>query len=304
MAYTEVICPHCGTTTRTNRAPRLGAVVQCSHCNNSLKLLHTRSDSSTEVGLIYRPDGRPHGWDEIRRKVLARDHNQCLRCGSTQQLTVHHKNPSATSNDHSLANLETLCAKCHSKEPGRGHSLLTNFEDRPRQVAIGVRAWAWKARVAKQEVPCQMCGKRIAIGTEVYHEKRSQNPKTLCEECMVFTPAKKISRIQIERARRASLTRAHTSARRRDQQKQGTKSDCFVATACFNDASHPTVIILRKYRDARLTKSAIGRAFISRYYLYGPSLAKLVIRRPILKLATRFILGRLAHFLQKVRQVR
>lgn len=51
---------------------------------------------------------------------------------------------------------------------------------------------------------------------------------------------------------------------------------CFVATACFGDFDHPTVIILRDFRDGVLVESAFGRRFVVWYYKNGPSLAKVI----------------------------
>ena len=62
---------------------------------------------------------------------------------------------------------------------------------------------------------------------------------------------------------------------------------CFVATACFGDYDHPTIVELRRFRDLVLMRSAAGRRFVSVYYRYGPVLAGWVNRLPILKPAIR-----------------
>ena len=51
---------------------------------------------------------------------------------------------------------------------------------------------------------------------------------------------------------------------------------CFVATAAAGDPFHPSVIILRRYRDERLRRTAFGRLFIRCYELIGPHLAQLL----------------------------
>ena len=68
-------------------------------------------------------------------------------------------------------------------------------------------------------------------------------------------------------------------------------SACFVATAVFGDSFHPTVIELRSYRDKVLTKSRLGRTFISVYYCVGPYLADIVKSMPALRWATRHMLN-------------
>ena len=47
-----------------------------------------------------------------RATVLKRDNYQCVQCGSSRRLHVHHKNDP---DNHALDNVETLCASCHKK---------------------------------------------------------------------------------------------------------------------------------------------------------------------------------------------
>jgi len=68
------------------------------------------------------------------------------------------------------------------------------------------------------------------------------------------------------------------------------KGSCFVATACFGDADHPTVVALRGFRDVVLTRFAPGRRFITWYYSHGPRLARLLERFPALKRPARLML--------------
>ena len=51
------------------------------------------------------------------------------------------------------------------------------------------------------------------------------------------------------------------------------EKSCFVATACFGDEQHPTVLGLRRFRDQVLQKKSLGRSFIAWYYRNGPGLA-------------------------------
>lgn len=48
---------------------------------------------------------------------------------------------------------------------------------------------------------------------------------------------------------------------------------CFVVTAAMGDASHPDVVVLRRFRDDWLLKRPVGRLAISWYYRLGPTLA-------------------------------
>lgn len=58
---------------------------------------------------------RGKGWRSIRTIVIRRDGSKCQICGSKKQLQVHHITPYRYTQDNSLKNLITLCAKCHRK---------------------------------------------------------------------------------------------------------------------------------------------------------------------------------------------
>lgn len=64
---------------------------------------------------------------------------------------------------------------------------------------------------------------------------------------------------------------------------------CFVATAAFGDYDHPTVRILRTFRDQFLRAFGLGRAFISLYYEVGPTLAT-YIQNDVVRQAVRVML--------------
>ena len=55
-----------------------------------------------------------------------------------------------------------------------------------------------------------------------------------------------------------------------DRAQNGRGSSCYVATATYQDAFHPNVILLRDFRDNYLQKSSFGRAFVKFYYTFGP----------------------------------
>lgn len=54
------------------------------------------------------------------------------------------------------------------------------------------------------------------------------------------------------------------------------KTGCFVATATMGNYDHPTVLLLRTFRDQCLAGSCTGRRFIDAYYDYGPRLADVI----------------------------
>ena len=57
------------------------------------------------------------------------------------------------------------------------------------------------------------------------------------------------------------------------------KKGCFIATAVYGSPDHPSVLILRRFRDERLETNAPGRAFCSLYYRLSPRLAVSVFFR-------------------------
>ncbi len=69
--------------------------------------------------------------------------------------------------------------------------------------------------------------------------------------------------------------------------KPANKSGCFIATAVYGDVFAPEVICLRQYRDAVLSVTKIGRAFIEIYYILSPSFAKILGHSRLLKAVTR-----------------
>lgn len=93
---------------------------------------------------------------------------------------------------------------------------------------------------------------------------------------------------------------AETDGRDRDDERDGSGGDCFVATAAHGGRAHPDVTALRRFRDEVLVRHAAGRAFVRCYWLVGPRLARLVrhdgpsgglargLIRPVARLAGRW----------------
>lgn len=80
------------------------------------------------------------------------------------------------------------------------------------------------------------------------------------------------------------------------------KSNCFVATACFDNEDHPTVAALRNFRDESLACSTSGKAFIAWYYRNGPTLAKFVKAVPIVRIPLRLILTGFVRIIRSARK--
>lgn len=59
-----------------------------------------------------------------------------------------------------------------------------------------------------------------------------------------------------------------------------TESKCFIATAAYQDGRAAPVMMLRRFRDRILSKTALGRKFIEKYYRYSPALAEWAWDKP------------------------
>lgn len=73
--------------------------------------------SSAEVSIFdkqQKSDRQKRGYvsSKIRKTVLQRDHNQCLLCGSQDNLTVAHITPISRGGNSEIENLQTLCSPC------------------------------------------------------------------------------------------------------------------------------------------------------------------------------------------------
>lgn len=77
------------------------------------------------------------------------------------------------------------------------------------------------------------------------------------------------------------------------------KGRCFIATAAFEDTSHPTVVTLTQFRDEILLNSLAGKRFVDFYYKLSPPVASLVERVPVLKYTAQKALIKLASELSK-----
>lgn len=52
-------------------------------------------------------------YQALRNQVLKRDGWRCQRCGTSNDLHVHHVKSRSSFGDDTLENLIALCAKCH-----------------------------------------------------------------------------------------------------------------------------------------------------------------------------------------------
>jgi nitrate/TMAO reductase-like tetraheme cytochrome c subunit len=65
-------------------------------------------------GLSYLEFLETKYWENVRKKVFARDNNQCVICHTSKNLRVHHETYKNHGFEHThLEDLTTLCNDCH-----------------------------------------------------------------------------------------------------------------------------------------------------------------------------------------------
>lgn len=95
--------------------------------NNGV-VVSEKNDKESEVHLQKQGEAKFHEEKKKRRKrrthlqadtrnaVLDRDGHKCVRCKSADKLQVHHIWHRKFGGGNDMANLETLCLRCHIKE--------------------------------------------------------------------------------------------------------------------------------------------------------------------------------------------
>ena len=76
----------------------------------------------------------------------------------------------------------------------------------------------------------------------------------------------------------------------------GGGGKCFIATAAFGSDMDGHVKVLKDFRDQVLMKSDLGKAFVSFYYRFSPSLADFIARHEMLRAGVRWTLLPLVGF--------
>ena len=74
------------------------------------------------------------------------------------------------------------------------------------------------------------------------------------------------------------------------QSEVKAKSQCYIATAAFDDPDDRYVEVLRNFRDGQLENTAAGRSFIAFYYQVSPPLARIIAKSELARLGTRWLL--------------
>lgn len=93
------------------------------------------------------------------------------------------------------------------------------------------------------------------------------------EACLEFSPADEDDETAQQLAREA-LERLREDRPPTSEQPSAKRSGCFIATAVYEDEAHPSLGILRTYRDEVLLASRPGQAFVAMYYRLSPFVAR------------------------------
>ena len=67
-------------------------------------------------------------WERIRRLALDRDDWRCRDCGKAGRLEVHHCQPLKDGGNNALANLLTVCVRCHKLRHKRPSPELAEWQ--------------------------------------------------------------------------------------------------------------------------------------------------------------------------------
>lgn len=76
-----------------------------------------------------------------------------------------------------------------------------------------------------------------------------------------------------EWARLASRVPDPTAGRSSSSRESKPQGGCYIATAVYGSYDHPSVLVLRRFRDQHLVRTTAGRAFVRMYYRVSPGIA-------------------------------
>jgi hypothetical protein len=84
------------------------------------------------------------------------------------------------------------------------------------------------------------------------------------------------TRLNVNQRTISQLSSQTKEIKRRATASANSSGGCYIATMAYGSYSHPQVIILRKYRDEKLSTSLTGRLLIEFYYATSPHLVRIL----------------------------
>ncbi len=105
----QKICNACGSFHTDYESPTCRA---CYRPRPQNRRGRVKTDAQKTREQVYKTAA----WKQVRRLALERDGYTCQICGTGQDLIVHHHEEADSGIDpYDLANLETLCRRCHGR---------------------------------------------------------------------------------------------------------------------------------------------------------------------------------------------
>ncbi|SRR5260221_14597464 len=92
-------------------------------------------DGTYDLETHYRRTREKSRWTHVpaqtRRDLWQRDQGACVRCGSTNDITIDHIVPVSFGGKSELHNLQLLCKKCHGKKGLEDRYLYSTSDQKP-----------------------------------------------------------------------------------------------------------------------------------------------------------------------------
>lgn len=126
--------------------------------------------------------------------------------------------------------------------------------------------------------------------------KALAGPLTEAERLEVLANLRAAAEMQGRAAPRSMPT---PSSRTTSSVSKPQSGGCFIATAVYGSYDAPAVLVLRRYRDERLARSALGRGLIRFYYCVSPPLAKLFEDARVMNVPAKRLLDALVRRLDR-----
>lgn len=138
---------------------------------------------------------------DIRAEVMHRDGSKCVRCGSTNDLTLDHLLPQSAGGPHVPENLRVMCRACNSARPVAGPGLDADLEKegftlKSLFVRFGIDASPRVATRAIHELDVQV-GREGKEGKGKEHASTTRVKKTPLNES--FTVSERVKTWAIEK---------------------------------------------------------------------------------------------------------
>lgn len=77
-------------------------------------------------------------------------------------------------------------------------------------------------------------------------------------------------------------------------------SNCFIATAVYEDYNHPKVKVLRTFRDDYLLTNELGTKFVEAYYKYSPKFADYIKGKKLFTYPIKMVLDGFVYILKRI----